>query len=230
MTETKSAWGYVRLSQSGREASLAEQKKSIRDYAADYEELQLETTRNDGDRTSGFNAEREQYQLLREQIRTGGLDAVIVRDRARLSRDFDDRVRLLSEFRTNGVEWHVIEAGGRLHVEDVQNAGIECLHAMMDHVKKQIEIERSREALAERMEKDYDHGRPKFGMQYDEAGQYQVPGDDFDKVVDIIELRDDGASYPEIEDEVGVSISTARRVWERRNWYIERTKHLEAGA
>lgn len=230
MTETKSAWGYVRLSQSGREASLAEQKKSIRDYAADYEDLRLETTRNDGDRTSGFNAEREQYQLLREQIRTGDLDAVIVRDRARLSRDFDDRVRLLSEFRTNGVEWHVIEAGGRLHVEDVQNAGIECLHAMMDHVKKQIEIERSREALAERMEKDYDHGRPKFGMKYDEAGQYQVPGEDFDKVVDIIELRDAGVSYPEIEDEVGVSISTARRVWERRNWYIERTKHLEACA
>ena len=222
MTETKSAWGYVRLSQSGRETSLAEQKKSIRDYAADYEELQLETTRNDGDRTSGFNAEREQYQLLREQIRTGGLDAVIVRDRARLSRDFDDRVRLLSEFRTNGVEWHVIEAGGRLHVEDVQNAGIECLHAMMDHVKKQIEIERAREAVQERIDSGHDHGRPPIGFRFDDAGERWVPDREgrFKDVVEAIRMVEHGATYADVQEELGIAPSTMSGVMKRRGRYL----------
>jgi DNA invertase Pin-like site-specific DNA recombinase len=221
MTDQKAAWGYVRLSQTGREASLEEQKKSIREYGRDHD-LDLQTTRNDGDRTSGFNTDREEYQLVREKIRNGEIDAVVVRDRARLSRDFDDRLQLISEFRASGVEWHVVEAGGRLHLEDVQCAGMECIHAMMDHTKKMIEIERARDAVAERMDSDFDHGRPRFGMQYDDAGEYQVPGEDFDVVRRIFELRDAGATLEEVTDEVSVSKRTVTRVLERREWYLDR--------
>lgn len=219
---TKAAWGYVRLSQTGREASLEEQKQDIREYARGNDDLELQTTRNDGERTSGFDPEREEYQLVREKIRAAGIDAIVVRDRARLSRDFDDRLSLLVDLRASGVEWHVIEAGGLVDVQDVQQAGMECLHAMMDHYKKMMEIERSREAVAERLEKGYDHGAVRFGMTYREDGKYQVPGEDFDVVRRIFELADSGKSQREIRDEVEVALGTISRVLERREWYEER--------
>lgn len=231
MTDQKAAWGYVRLSQTGREASLDEQKKSIREYARDHD-LALQTTRNDGDRTSGFDTDREEYQLVREKIRAGEIDAVIVRDRARLSRDFDDRLQLIQEFRASGVEWHVVESGGRLHLEDVQRAGMEAIHAMMDHTKKMIEIERARDAVAERMDSDFDHGRPRFGMTYDEAGEYQVPGEDFEVVRRIFAKDDKGEMPKEIAADLPVSKSTVERVLERREWYLERAalQEVDAGA
>lgn len=219
---TKAAWGYVRLSQTGREASLDEQKADIREYARSHDELNLQTTRNDGERTSGFNPDRHEYQLVREKINNAEIDAIIVRDRARLSRDFDDRLDLLVDLRQSGVEWHVIEAGGYIDVQDVQQAGMECLHAMMDHYKKMIEIKRSKEAVAERLEKGYDHGAVRFGMTYRDDGKYQVPGEGFETVEDIFELADEGYTQREIREEVGEALGTISRVLDRREWYEKR--------
>lgn len=219
MTEQKDAWGYVRLSQEG-DASLEEQKRSIRDYA-DRNNMNLQTTRNDGANTSGFNKDRHEYQLIRDKICTQEIDAVITRDRARMSRDFDDRLELLTEFRENGVEWHVVESSGPLGLEDVQKAGIECLHAMMDHVKKMTEIERSRKAIRKRKEEGYYQGRPPYGLEFDEDGQYLVPSDDFEHVLTILELRQEGLSYNKIAEQVPVTSTTVSNVVDREEMYLE---------
>lgn len=218
--ESRDAWGYVRLSQSGREGTLEDQKQAIRDYCR-REGLNLQTTRNDGKRTSGFDPDRDEYRLLREQIRDGAIDVVVTRDRARLSRDFDDRLALLTEFRETGVEWHVVEAGGRLGVDDVQTAGMECLHAMMDHVKKKVEIERAREATQDRLDRGLDHGRPPFGMAYDDAGEHWVPAGGFETALDVIEMREDGASWSEIVAETELDRSKCRRIYERADRYLD---------
>lgn len=92
---------------------------------------------------------------------------------------------------------------------------------------KEEEIEKSREAIEARKERGYDHGRPKFGMTYDEQGHYQVPGERFDDVLEILRLRSKGKTYEEIANEVDVAASTARNVVDRREWYIEREKMAE---
>jgi DNA invertase Pin-like site-specific DNA recombinase len=220
MSQDKSAWGYVRLSQKGRDTSLDEQKDSIRTYARE-EGLNLQTTRNEGDKTSGFDSDREEYQLVREKIRTAEIDAIIVRDRARLSRDFDDRLSLITDFRESGVEWHVVEAGGLIDVQDVQTAGMECLHAMMDHVKKKIEIERSKEAVQERLDNGYYQGKPPYGLEFDDNGQYLQASEEFQHVITILEMRDEGKSYNAIAREVPVSSSTVSNICDRREMYLE---------
>jgi DNA invertase Pin-like site-specific DNA recombinase len=219
MTEQNDAWGYVRLSQEG-DASIEEQKESIRTYARE-RGLNLQTTRNDGSKTSGFNADREEYQLIRERIREQAIDCLISRDRARLSRDFDDRLSLLSDLRQNGVEWHVVEVGGRLNLQDVQQAGIECLHAMMDHVKKMTEIERSKKAIQKRKENGYYQGKPPYGLEFDDEGQYLQASEEFQHVITILELRDEGRSYNSIASEVPVSSSTVSNICDRREMYLE---------
>jgi hypothetical protein len=54
---------------------------------------------------------------------------------------------------------------------------------------KEEEIEKSRRAIERRKEQGYDHGRPRFGMTYNDAGHYQVPGEDFDTVLDTLLWR-----------------------------------------
>lgn len=214
----KEAWGYVRLSQEG-DASLEEQKESIREYARE-NELNLVTTRNDGSNTSGFNDDRDGYQLLRGKIRAGDIDAVITRDRARMSRDFDERLRLIALFRDTGVEWHVTEVGDRLYLEDVQKAGMEAMHAMMDHVKKMIEIERSKKAIEKRVERGCYQGRTPIGLEFAEDKCHLVKNDRWDDVVRTFELLDEGVSYSAINDETGLEPHQISRMKGRGiEWY-----------
>ncbi|MFC7188330.1 helix-turn-helix domain-containing protein [Halorubrum yunnanense] len=89
---------------------------------------------------------------------------------------------------------------------------------------KEEEIEKSQRAIERRKEHGYDHGRPRFGMTYDADGHYQVPGEDFDTVLEIFQLDNAGDSRREIADAVGVPTSTVQNVLDRREWYAERGK------
>jgi len=212
-------WGYVRLSQDGREGTLDEQKRQIREYANDHG-FELQTTRNEGRNTSGFNADRDEYQLLREKIRSEEINGVITRDRARMSRDFDDRVSLIVDLRTSGVEWHVIETGGRLGLDDVQTAAMEMMHAAMDHIKKKMEIQRSVKATEERIEKGLPMGLPPIGLQYGPHKEQWVPDDNFEAALRALELRDDGHTYREIASKVdAVSKDQVGTILDRREEY-----------
>lgn len=220
------AWGYVRISQEGRDTSIDKQKESLREYCNADDDLQLVTTLNDGKNTSGFDVDREGYQTLVDKIDNGEIGAVVVRDRARLARDFDERLRLITAFRQTGVEWHVVEAAKRIKVEEVQTAAMECVHAAMGHAKKMAEIQRAKDAISERMSNNYDHGRPKFGMRYDDDGHYQVPGERFDDVLEVLRLREEGLSFPKIEAETGISKSTVQNIVDRREWYEARAAQM----
>jgi DNA invertase Pin-like site-specific DNA recombinase len=88
---------------------------------------------------------------------------------------------------------------------------------------KRREIEKSRAALAERVEQGHDQGRPPHGLTYDDTGERWVPdreSGDFEDALDVISLREDGVSWRDIEDETKVSKNTARRIWERRDRYL----------
>lgn len=223
----KTAWGYARLSQSGRDGSLDEQLADIREYVRDTDDLELATTLNEGANTSGFNDDRPKYRRLLDNMDSGSVDAVVVRDRARLSRDFDERLRLLTRFRGDGVEWHVVEAGGRINVSDVQTAAMEAMHAAMDHMKKKMEIERSKQVVEERMaDPDVDHGGVRFGMKYRDDGRRQVPGEKWKEVERIFELADAGESKRAIarDEQVSASRRTIKKVIDRREWYEARAQ------
>jgi len=92
---------------------------------------------------------------------------------------------------------------------------------------KEEEIEKARDAIEARKKKGYDHGRPKFGMRYDDAGHYQVPGERFDDVLEVLDLRGCGASFSKIAARTGISKSTVQNIVDRREWYEQRA--VDAG-
>jgi DNA invertase Pin-like site-specific DNA recombinase len=93
---------------------------------------------------------------------------------------------------------------------------------------KEEEIEKSRRAIERRKEHGYDHGRPRFGMTYDTDGHYQIPGEEFDTVLEIFQLDNTGKSRREIANAVDLPVSTVQNVLERRKWYAEREQMAEA--
>jgi len=214
------AVGYTRLSQQS-DTSIDRQKQHIRAYA-DEHGFDVDRIYDDGQGASGFESAREEYRELRDRVETTDeIDAIIVNDKRRLARDVDEVMRLIPDLRQNSTELHTCR-DGQLDLSDAMRAAIEILQAAAAHEEKMEEIEKSIEAVEERLSAGYDHGPPRFGMRYREDGQYQEPADNFEKVEKIWRLREDGCSYSEIEEETEVPSSTAQRVVENRDWYLER--------
>lgn len=222
-SETKGAYGYTRLSGSGRDDSIDDQKAAISEYVRSRDDLSLVTTWGDGKNTSGFDAEREWYQRLKTKILNGEIDAIVTRDRQRLARDFDERLALITAFRETGVEWHVVEEGGRLYLEDTQNAGMECLHAMMDHIKKKAEIQRSKDVVEQRIEDGCYQGKPPAGLQFADDGCHLEKTDRWDDVVTAYAMIEDGTANSTICAETGFGQSKVSRMRKRGiDWYEQR--------
>lgn len=216
------AIGYVRLSQES-DTSIERQQRNIEAYA-DEHDLALEDIYSDGQRASGFDGERPEYEAVVETVRHGDIEAVIVNDKRRLTRDVDEAMRLIPDFRENGVELHTHQDGS-LDLSDPIRAAIEIVSAAAAHEEKMAEIEKAREATRERVEDpDIDHGRPRFGMEYGPDGRRQVPGDRFEDALEVLELRKRGWTLHQIKQETGVAKSTAYRILENREFYEERAR------
>jgi DNA invertase Pin-like site-specific DNA recombinase len=215
-----SAVGYTRLSQES-DTSIDRQKRHIRAYA-DENDLTLEAIYDDGERSSGFDETREEYQRVRERVQSGEISAVIVNDKRRLARDFDATMRLVLDLRENDVEAHTYQEG-RLDLSDPVQAAVEVLQAASEHEAKKKEIERAREAVQERIENGCDHGRPPIGFRFDDAGERWVPDREgrFDDVVEAIRMVENGATYRDVQEELGIAPSTMSGVMDRRDRYLQ---------
>ena len=225
--DTYDCWGYVRLSQDGRgDESIDDQKDSIRRYCRDRlpPHGQLVTTLSDGVRTSGFDRDRDAFQTLYGKIEAGEIDAVVVRDRAWLARDFDVRLELSLAFRQHGVDLHVTEELGKADLHDVRGAAMGCMKAAMDHSAKMAEIRRAREIVQQRRDDGAYQGRPWTGLTFDSDGQFLVPAEDedWDAVTTVLDEWNgpDGESTKSgLARRTGLSREQVRRVLDRHEAY-----------
>ncbi|WP_435098495.1 recombinase family protein [Halorubrum sp. N11] len=224
MSET--AVGYIRLSQDGK--SLERQHRDVKEYA-DAEDFDLVKVYNEGRHASGFDEDRVEYQSLLEHVGDGDVAAVVVPNLSRLSRDRKERLRLLLDLDAANVELHSHELGRAVDLDDDWELVQQSIKATTDDVEKRKEIERSKRATKERIENGYDHGRPPFGLQFDDDGEYWVPDSDFDDALEVISLREDGLSWRGISNEIGLNKDTARRVWERRERYLREVEATQTG-
>jgi DNA invertase Pin-like site-specific DNA recombinase len=219
--------GYTRLSQES-DTSIERQKRHIREYA-DGHGMSLTQIYDDGERTSGWDENREEYQEVRDRVQSGEVTAVVVNDKRRLARDFDETMRLILDLREHSVEAYTYQEG-QLDLSDPVQAAVEVLQAASEHESKKKEIERAREAVQERIEKGYDHGRPPIGFCFDEDGEQWVPDQNgrFDDVVKAIEMVDKGATYREVQEQLDIPPSTMSGVMDRRDLYLNAM--MEPGA
>lgn len=103
-------------------------------------------------------------------------------------------------------------------------AAVEVLQAASEHEAKKKEIERAREAVQERIDNGHNHGRPPIGFRFDDAGEQWVPDREgrFEDVVEAIRLVEDGATYRDVQEELGIAPSTMSGVMNRRDRYLRK--------
>jgi len=224
-TETP-AVGYTRLSQDS-DTSIPRQKRKIRSYC-DERGIDLVEILDDGRFSSGFDADRTEYQEVRDRIRAREVSAVVVHDKTRIGRDFDERMQFVLDLRKFGVELHSARKGA-VDLSNPTDAAVESLYAAQDDEAKREEIEKAVEAVEERLANGYDHGPPRFGCEYRDDGKFQVPGENYAVAMRVIEMKDNGKTYEQIEAETGVPTSTANRIVEAREWYADRPKREADG-
>jgi len=222
------AVGYTRLSQDG--LSIPNQKDCIREYC-DRHGFELRTIHDDGTQASGYEtSERPAYLTLREQVRQGVVDAVVVRDTGRIGRDFDERMYFVLDCRQAGVELHSDEFGQH----DLSNPWAvlqETAQAAGDDVQKRKEIERSKAATQERLDNGCYQGKPPLGLRFadDNCHLERDPGG-WETIETILSRRGSGDAVVSIADDVGVSTATVSRVANRGSeWYEEKLEEYGGG-
>ena len=213
------AIGYVRLSQES-DTSIEDQKQEIRDLANEHN-LTLTRIYDDGERSSGFDADREEYLRMQAVLEDGDVDHLIVRDRDRLSRDKRERSMLLYDLDEWDVSLWTTVDGSQVEIDDDEDWLIEMIRGYMDDVAKRREIEKAKAKTEERIENGYYHGKPPFGFRFDERKQHLEPDpEEFPDAIEIIERRESGDSLREIEDDYPVSRTTVQRLYEDREKYL----------
>ena len=200
---------YLRLSQES-DRSIPSQKEDTQKYCKQ-NNIEIVEEFNDGQNSSGFNNKRPKYIEMKQTLAEKDIEAVVIRDRTRLGRDFDERMRFILDLREMNVELHTW-SDGQVDLEDPYSVAVEGIHSASDDKKKREEIKKAKHELKKREENNCYQGRPPFGLEFGENNCHLVRGEDFDKAVEVLELREDGNSYPEIESETGIGQSKAWRI------------------
>ena len=206
--------------------SIDAQKQAIRDYVDTTDTFTLKTIIDDGELSSGYDSDRYGYQQLLDLVDAGQLDAIVVNDTTRIGRDFDDRMSFVADLRANNIKL-ISVIKGPIDISTPTAAAMELIYAAQDDESKRLEIKKSKQATQQRIAQGLDHGRPLYGMAYDDRKEYQTPSDNFDNVVKVITLRDRGHTYREIADTVGLSRSTAQRIVDRRAYYAQFSDRID---
>jgi DNA invertase Pin-like site-specific DNA recombinase len=115
---------------------------------------------------SGFSMqESEVYRRLLQDAKEGKFHALVVRDTSRLGRDYWEKLGTLRDLRAAGVEFHVVEDGGRFDFEDRLNKVKSWASTWADEEKKKEEIRKSMRATEARRGMGFPTVQPPLGYR-----------------------------------------------------------------
>ena len=200
---------YLRLSYSADRSvesdSIANQKKLIEDFVAAHPDIELVSERVD-DGYSGVLFDRPAFQEMMNDIVSGKINCVIVKDLSRLGREYIETGRYLRQvFPTYGVRFISINDG--IDTANEQNGNdlhISLKNLLNDTYCRDISVKTRSALLTKRQNGDYVGACPIYGYRKDpENRNHLVIDEDAARVVrDIYRLRIDGASAKHIAEEL----------------------------
>ena len=200
---------YLRLSYTADHSvesdSIANQKKLIEDYASAHPDIEIVSERVD-DGYSGVLFDRPAFQEMMNDIASGKINCVIVKDLSRLGREYIETGRYLWQiFPTYGVRFISINDG--IDTANEQNGDdlhISLKNLLNDTYCRDISVKTRSALLTKRQNGDYVGACPIYGYRKDpENKNHLVIDEDAARVVrDIYRRRIDGASAKKIADDL----------------------------
>lgn len=171
------------------------------------------------DDDSGLLDQNPDVREVVDRVREGEFDVIVALDDRRICRD---------EY-LNVIEYAAKQGGAEFaFVLDVPEDDMAYdIRQRVERETKEEEIRKAKRAVQRRQEQGLWQGPPPFGFTFEESGRYLVKNDDFEVAQEVIMLKEThDRSYSEIEDDLGVSTSTAWRIVnERREMYESPETH-----
>lgn len=215
MTDT--ARIYVRLSDHSNR-SIDGQIEDCRAYA-DRQGYDVDHIYNEGQGESGWDDERTEYTQMLEDAENSEFGTLIVRRAHRVGRDHRERIRRLWDLDDWGVELHTCKRG-YIDPEKSSDFLMEVFRAMSDDKGKRDEVELLEAEMEKRKERGWYIGEAPTALRYGEEKQYLEPiEEELEDVLRVYGLRDEGATYRDIAEEVPWSLPTIGKLIDRREQY-----------
>lgn len=152
-----------------------------------------------------------------EDLEKGVYDYVVALDDRRVARDEYMSV----------IEYAAIQGEAEfIYVREVQRDDLSYdIHRRVERHTKEEEIEKAREAVQERIDRGMWQGRPPVGLQFDDAGEYLVPSEEFETVMEVFDRLSEDESYASISSDLNIATGTITRIKNRgREFYEKRRK------
>lgn len=179
-------YGYMRVST--KEQNLDRQMKSLVDFGVPAENIK-------SDKESGKDFNRDNYQLLRNEILREG-DTLVIKELDRLGRNKDMLKKELDYFKSKGVRVKIlnipttlmdIDKGQEWIIDMINNIIIEVLGAVAEEERNKIKS-RQAEGIAAAKEKGVKFGRPSIEYPKEFIPTYRKWKDGELKAVDAMRL------------------------------------------
>lgn len=230
---TTKAAAYIRQSQGSDDSvSLDIQRDEVPELAAeladdvDLYDLGVHTgfsinsqqkTAEDDHRLDANN----QVQTLLDWLEDGEYDYLAAYDKSRLCRD-----GFVERFKT------ACARGGAeiVFIDDEEDDFARDIRHRAEQEAKQAEIAKARKAVQRRMAEGKWQGAAPTGFEWDDDGDDIEPGDDFDDVLTLIDLKEAGKSHTDAisETDLDISKSTVSKILDRRDLYEEHRQNPHA--
>lgn len=179
-------YGYMRVST--KEQNLDRQMKSLVDFGVPIENIK-------SDKESGKDFNRDNYQLLRNEILREG-DTLVIKELDRLGRNKDMLKKELDYFKSKGVRVKIlnipttlmdIDKGQEWIIDMINNIIIEVLGAVAEEERNKIKS-RQAEGIAAAKDKGVKFGRPSIEYPKDFIPTYRKWKNGELKAVEVMRL------------------------------------------
>jgi uncharacterized protein YerC len=194
-----------------------------RDVLAAAEELADEVDKLDLGVQTGFSRlSRDDDDLLDDQPEVTEAVEAIREGRYDLLVAYDDR-RICRDDYLNVIEYACVQGGCEIAFvsDDVETDDLAYdIHRRVERKTKEEEIAKAKAAVKERQRRGCYQGRPPTGLQFADDKCHLQKGDQWENVMEVFDLLDEGEAYSTVEEETGFSPPTISRMNERgRRWY-----------
>lgn len=225
MSSSKTAVGYARVSTTskGQKTSISTQRDRIKSYCAS-KGWSLERFFQDKG-SSGKDVERSGFNSLKEFLEKEEINALIVTNLDRFSRNPRD---VISEIdRLNDIDVDFVSIDQSIDTSTTTGEMVMVLISYLNRMEREKTVNKIKKSLEKKKERGEPLGRPPFGLKYSEDKSSYLPDQNFKAALNAIELRESGESLNKVESKTGVSKSTVHRLMDRKQLYDRLKNNLE---
>ena len=225
MSSIKTAVGYARVSTTSerQETSIPTQRDRIKSYCESKGWAFKKFFQDKG--SSGKDVERAGFNSLKDFIQNKKIDALIVTNLDRFSRNPRDVISEIDWLNEIGVDFVSIDQS--IDTSTTTGEMVMVLISYLNRMEREKTVDKIKKSLKKKKERGEPWGRPPFGLKYSEDKSSYLPNQNFKDALEAIELREKGKSLNKVESKTGVSKSTVHRIMTRKKLYNKLENSLE---